>query len=514
MSKRLLIETRMNSLALNESKSRQVHPGCLGTLDGPCADFKNATRNGNFYSRRLWENVFQDPIVKESLEDRILIGELDHPGDRLETKAVNACIVMTGYEFDDKQGLLLGTFDILDTPNGRILKSLLDYGCKIGVSSRGEGDVVTTEGIDNVDEDSYNFMGFDAVVLPAVKAAKPGLRESLDRAESKTLRESLAQQVSEATTMAELDLIKRVVEAMDLPDSDSLTESVNNKAQELTEGTTGSSNLLEDLEKANSQISDLTSTVSKLKEELTTCKSRISKLMKSRQKLVSELASQKKRVEDLSSEYSCSVIESSDSSRKVEALQASLQEAKETIEGLRQQIRTTDSDNEMTESRIRGLEESLRKAQELVQEKIKEVSDLTSKVESLKSESRKKLSESKNRDSQLRESLGKTKTALQESKRVHSEFVRSYVEDRCKSLGLNSAVVLESVRSGMDKSQIDRLIESCLERSDRYKSLTFRQDPLLSSLDKGSVSFSGRQVRVSEEDQQTIDFMSEVNKLF
>ena len=514
MSKRLLIETRMNSLALNESKSRQVHPGCLGTLDGPCADFKNATRNGNFYSRRLWENVFQDPIVKESLEDRILIGELDHPGDRLETKAVNACIVMTGYEFDDKQGLLLGTFDILDTPNGRILKSLLDYGCKIGVSSRGEGDVVTTEGIDNVDEDSYNFMGFDAVVLPAVKAAKPGLRESLDRAESKTLRESLAQQVNEATTMAELDLIKRVVEAMDLPDSDSLTESVNNKAQELTEGTTGSSNLLEDLEKANGQISELTTTVSKLKEELTTCKSRIGKLMRSRQKLVSELTIQKKRVEEISSEYSCSVIESSDRSRKVEALQASLRDATETIEGLRQQIRTTDSDSVKTESRIRGLEESLRKAQELAQEKINEVKVLTTKIEGLKASSRKKLSESSSRDSQLRESLSKVKTSLQESQKLHNAFVKSYIEDRCKSFGLDPVIVLESVKSGMDKKSIDLLVESLLERSDRYKSLTFRQDPLLNSLDKGSVSFSGRQLRVSEEDQQTADFMSEVNKLF
>ena len=123
----------MNSLSLCEGKTAQTHPGCLGTLSGPCADYNNPTRNNNFYSRKLWENVFKDPLVVESLEDRVLIGELDHPGDRLETKAKNACIVMTGYEFDDVNKTVNGTFDILDTPNGQILKSLLDYGCKIGV---------------------------------------------------------------------------------------------------------------------------------------------------------------------------------------------------------------------------------------------------------------------------------------------------------------------------------------------------------------------------------------------
>ena len=146
MAKQLLIETRMNSLGLCESKD-VTNKNCLGSLYGPCADYVNSTRNGNFYSRKLWENVFNDEIVKESLQDRVLIGELDHPGDRLESKATNACIVMTDYEFNDDEGLLYGSFDILNTPNGRILKSLLDYGCKIGVSSRGEGDVVSESGV-------------------------------------------------------------------------------------------------------------------------------------------------------------------------------------------------------------------------------------------------------------------------------------------------------------------------------------------------------------------------------
>lgn len=512
MSKKLLIETRMNSLTLNESKSRTVHPGCLGTLDGPCADFRNATRNNNLYRRRLWENVFNDPIVKESLEDRILIGELDHPGDRLETKAVNAAIVMTSYEFDDANGLLLGTFDILDTPNGRILKSLLDYGCKIGVSSRGEGDVTSEDGIDVVDEDSYNFIGFDAVVLPAVKAAKPTLRESLER-NSESLRESLVRQVEEATTVEELNLIKKVVEATDLPDSDSLIESVNNKSQELTEGTTGSSNLLEDLEKATRQIGEQSEEIRRLKEELTTCKSKVSRLIKSRQKVLEDLSRQNRRIKDLTSEQSCSAFEFADSSKKVESLQSRLNESSKTISELRRNIRITDSELSKAESRVSSLEESLSKAQEMVRAKSQEVANLTALVEGLKSTSGKKLTESKERGRKVQESLDKAKTSLQSTQKSYSDFIRGYIEDRCKSLGVSPDLVLESVKVGMSKGKVDSLIESCLERSDRYKSLSFTSDPVLGSIG-GSVSFNGSQVRVDEELKQTVDFMTEANKLF
>ena len=64
----VLIETRLNSLKLCESA--QVRKGCLGRLEGICADFVNPTRNGRYYPRKLWENVFNDDLVKEALETK------------------------------------------------------------------------------------------------------------------------------------------------------------------------------------------------------------------------------------------------------------------------------------------------------------------------------------------------------------------------------------------------------------------------------------------------------------
>ena len=70
---------------------------------------------------------------KEALKNKTLFGELDHPEDRFEPLVKHACIVMTDYDIDEDAGLIYGGFDILDTPDGRVLKNILDYGSVLGV---------------------------------------------------------------------------------------------------------------------------------------------------------------------------------------------------------------------------------------------------------------------------------------------------------------------------------------------------------------------------------------------
>ena len=62
-------------------------------------------------------------------------------------------------------------FSIL--PNGRILKTLCDYGSIIGVSSRGQGDLVQDyQGNESVDPDTYSCECWDAVLVPAVESGQ------------------------------------------------------------------------------------------------------------------------------------------------------------------------------------------------------------------------------------------------------------------------------------------------------------------------------------------------------
>jgi len=185
-------------LSLDEQNQR----GILGRLKGVIADTVNPTRNNRKYSASLWEKVFSDPIMKERIENRCCFGELGHPADREETDMEKIALCLAEQPKKGKDGKLYGVFDILNTPNGRILKTLCDYGCNIGISSRGSGDVITDmNGDDAVDEDTYDCQGFDAVLIPAVKEARlEYVHESLDKKKyNKTLRTKLQESINKAS---------------------------------------------------------------------------------------------------------------------------------------------------------------------------------------------------------------------------------------------------------------------------------------------------------------------------
>lgn len=255
----ILIETRLNSLKLNENASPRK--GCLGRLEGVCADFKNPTRNGRLYPRKLWENVFNDTLFQESLESKTLLGELDHPEDRLEVLAGEACIVMTDYRIDDEEGVIYAGFDILDTPRGKILKSLLDYGCVMGVSSRGQGDITNTTNGEVVDEDTYDFACFDVVTTPAVAKARQNVVESVSK--TRTFVESVRKQISEAETVGDLKAIKRVIETTQMPEMDNLIESIDNKCKSIKDGSTTTSQTVKNV---NENVQTTISNVENVKE--------------------------------------------------------------------------------------------------------------------------------------------------------------------------------------------------------------------------------------------------------
>ena len=184
------------------SPEEQQKRGILGRLVGIIADGRNATRNGRKYSEKLWENVFKDPIMKERIETNCCFGELGHPTDREETDMEKIAICMDGLPKKDSNGKLQAIFNILDTPNGRILKTLCDYGCKIGVSSRGSGEVSTNfDGTEDVDPDSYECQGFDAVIIPAVKEARLNyVTEELNKTRyNKTLKARLQESYNKAS---------------------------------------------------------------------------------------------------------------------------------------------------------------------------------------------------------------------------------------------------------------------------------------------------------------------------
>ena len=183
-NKKILEALQMQPLSEEEKASRHI----LGRLYGPIATTKEKTRNGRGYNKELWEKALNDEIFQEKIANKSLFLELGHPLDREETdmEKVCACIPEMPKIVD---GDLYAYVDILDTQNGRLLKTLCDYGFVPGISSRGSGDIMAN---DEVDPETFFLETWDIVQLPAVKKARLAICESLEnKTLSKALRESL-----------------------------------------------------------------------------------------------------------------------------------------------------------------------------------------------------------------------------------------------------------------------------------------------------------------------------------
>jgi hypothetical protein len=105
--------------------------------------------------------------MKAIRENRAL-GELDHPeSSTVSLDKVSHVIREAWWQGDD----VFGRVEVLPTPKGKILESLLESGITIGISSRGVGSTnKTNEGVDEVQED-YQLICFDIVSEPSTPGA-------------------------------------------------------------------------------------------------------------------------------------------------------------------------------------------------------------------------------------------------------------------------------------------------------------------------------------------------------
>lgn len=96
------------------------------------------------------------------------VGELGHPdGPKINLHLVSHKITELRQDGTD----WWGTAEILDTPNGKIVKAFIDGGIKMGTSSRGLGSVKNVNGIDTVQSDFRLATAGDIVHDPSAPDA-------------------------------------------------------------------------------------------------------------------------------------------------------------------------------------------------------------------------------------------------------------------------------------------------------------------------------------------------------
>ena len=129
------------------------------------ADIKN--RNGRIYPMEVLEKEVAK-YNRNFIRENRAFGELGHPdGPTVNLERVSH--ITTSLVPDGKN--FLGEAKIMDTPMGKIVKNLMDEGCKLGVSSRGMGSLQQKGGTNYVKDDFYLATAADIVADPSAPNA-------------------------------------------------------------------------------------------------------------------------------------------------------------------------------------------------------------------------------------------------------------------------------------------------------------------------------------------------------
>lgn len=125
-------------------------------------DVKN--QNGRVYPKDEIKRAVESVRSRLS-EGETVMGELDHP-EELQINLDRVSHIITEMHCDDANGL--GKLKIIDTPMGNIAKALLKAGAKLGVSSRGSGNVNESGQVSD-----FDIITVDIVAQPSAPDAYP-----------------------------------------------------------------------------------------------------------------------------------------------------------------------------------------------------------------------------------------------------------------------------------------------------------------------------------------------------
>lgn len=157
-------------------------------MKGIFAESEERNQNGRIYD--LNEMKLEVARINEAASNgRFVLGELDHPST-LEIKLENVShkiveMWMEGTKAYGKAEVIVGH------PKGQILKSLIESGVQVGVSTRGSGQVNESTGrVTN-----FRMVTVDAVATPSARNAYP---ETLEEQLQHYKRGSIVTDLSEA----------------------------------------------------------------------------------------------------------------------------------------------------------------------------------------------------------------------------------------------------------------------------------------------------------------------------
>ena len=168
---------------LNESRLK--NDGKI-MLSGIIQRANTLNQNGRIYPHSILQREVMN--YQKLIQENRAMGECDHPDSSVvELKNVSHVVKEARMEGDNVYGVI----EILDTPSGKIIQSLIESGVTLGISSRGVGST-QRQGDTQVVQEDFQLICFDMVSEPSTPGAfmlKEG--KTIDRRElSKTFNKS------------------------------------------------------------------------------------------------------------------------------------------------------------------------------------------------------------------------------------------------------------------------------------------------------------------------------------
>ena len=167
MNKNVIVNVRSNTpIRIMESRTE----GSDLYLVGEFTTFDVVNRNKRIYKKENYKTVLEQ--ISEKCLSGALMGELGHPNGRNMTDLTMVSHVVTKLEIDDENNCVRGELKLLDTPNGRIARTLVESGVPLFVSSRATG-YITKGGVVTL----TNLITYDLVDEPGFANARLSVKD-------------------------------------------------------------------------------------------------------------------------------------------------------------------------------------------------------------------------------------------------------------------------------------------------------------------------------------------------
>jgi len=140
-------------------------------ISGPFLQAVKENKNKRVYPEQVMDNAVAN-YQKDYIDEKRALGELNHPAEPIVNPERAAIMTESLKKSPTKEAIYYeGKAKVLSTPMGKIVENLLQDGVKIGVSSRGLGSLMPTNGINIVGEDFTLTTAADVVFDPSAQSS-------------------------------------------------------------------------------------------------------------------------------------------------------------------------------------------------------------------------------------------------------------------------------------------------------------------------------------------------------